>query len=158
MRSTRPAEGRGDRRTKTGTAQKPKYARTATSGRHKRRLKQILLIDDDAVQLGIREAVLKNAGFQVCVATTAESALAVLRAQPGEGIGAVITDHIMPRTSGAQFVRELRQYDAELPVIVVTGMAEAEDEYAALGVVFRQKPLPPQELIRLARSFVPEQG
>ena len=39
----------------------------------------MLLIDDNPLQLKVREAVLRNAGFQVSVATTAESALAMLR-------------------------------------------------------------------------------
>ena len=40
---------------------------------------QVLLVDDNPLQLSVREAVLRKAGFQVSVATTAESALATLR-------------------------------------------------------------------------------
>lgn len=112
---------------------------------------QVLLIDDNALQLSVRETVLRNAGFTVCVATTAESALATLRIL-GARITLVITDHVMPGRNGAQFVRELRQENDWVPVIVLSGLAEAESEYEGLNVLFRQKPVPPPELIALVRA------
>ena len=42
-------------------------------------MQRVLLIDDSPVQLHAREAVLRDAGFDVEVAATAESALALLR-------------------------------------------------------------------------------
>lgn len=117
------------------------------------RVSQILLIDDNPVQLSVREVVLRNAGFTVCVATTAESALATLRIL-GNRVSLIITDHIMPGRNGAQFVRDLRQQSMDVPVIVLSGLPEAEDEYGGLDIVFRQKPVPPPELIELVRSTI----
>jgi len=114
---------------------------------------QILLIDDNPVQLSVRETVLRNAGFTVAVATTAESALATLRVL-GDRVGLIITDHIMPGRSGAHFVRDLRKESDSVPVIVLSGLAEAEQEYEGLNVLFRQKPLPPPELIELVRETI----
>ena len=114
---------------------------------------QVLLIDDNPVQLKIREAVLRNAGFHVCVATTADSAMAMLHTLK-DRIGVVVTDHVMPVVSGSDFVRRLRGEQNWVPVIVLSGMAEAFTEYEGLEVVFRAKPLPPLELIELVhRSF-----
>lgn len=114
----------------------------------------ILLIDDNLVQLRAREAVLRNAGFETHIATTQETALAVLRSEVSAGIGAIITDHIMPGGGGAEFVRALRAAKPGVPVIVITGLAEAESDYRGLGVIFRQKPCPPEELIALVRSAI----
>jgi len=114
--------------------------------------KRVLLIDDDPVQLRVREAVLKGAGLPVDVATSADSALALLRSSSGSEISVIVTDHVMPGTSGAVFVRQLRDLRPGIPVIVISGMAEAEDEYEGLGVVFRTKPCPPPELIGLIQS------
>lgn len=111
-----------------------------------------MLIDDDPLQLRVREAVLRDAGMQVDVATTAESALALLRTEGGSKIGAIVTDHIMPGVSGAVFVRALREKKPDVPVIVISGLAEAEDEYAGLNVHFLLKPCPPPELIKLVRE------
>jgi DNA-binding response OmpR family regulator len=111
-----------------------------------------LLIDDDPLQLRVREAILRDAGIQVDVATTAESALALLRAETGRDTGVIVTDHIMPGATGDVFVRALRDLKPDVPVIVISGMAEAEDEYAGLDVFFRTKPCPPPELISLVRN------
>lgn len=114
----------------------------------------VLLIDDDPLQLRVREAVLRDAGLQVDVATTAESALALLRTDAGRSVGTIVTDHMMPGTSGAVFVRRLRELKADVPVVVISGLAEAEDEYGGLNVVFRTKPCPPPELIALVRELL----
>ena len=122
-----------------------------------KRVSQLLLIDDNALQLSVRETVLRNAGFTVSVATTAESALATLRIL-GDRISLVITDHIMPGRNGAELVRELRQENDWVPVIVLSGLAEAKSEYEGLNVVFRQKPIPPPEMIALVRSTLRTNG
>lgn len=121
------------------------------------RVTQVLLIDDNPLQLRVRETVLRNAGFSVCIATTAQSALATIRTL-GSRISLVITDHIMPGCDGAQFVRLLRQENDWVPVIVLSGLPEAEPEYDGLGTMFRQKPVPPQELIALVRESLEGKG
>ena len=63
-----------------------------------------------------------------------------------------MTDHVLPGASGADFVRQLREIKPAVPVIVITGLPEAESEYEGLGVIFRQKPCPPPELIALVRD------
>lgn len=117
-------------------------------------MRKVLLIDDDPVQLSVREKVLRGAGMEVDVATNADSALALARSGPGNDIGVVLTDHIMPGVSGAEFVRRLRQVNPSVPVVVITGMPEADQEYAGLDVHFRPKPFPPVELIALVRRLL----
>ena len=95
--------------------------------------------------------MLRNAGFEVSIATTAASALVLLRAL-ADRIGVVVTDHVMPVTSGSELVRAIRAENDWLPIIVLSGLPEAFVEYDGLNVVFRAKPLPPAELISLVRS------
>jgi DNA-binding NtrC family response regulator len=117
-------------------------------------LSQVLLIDDNPIQLRVRETILRGAGFQVSIATTAESALAVLKTAANK-FGVIVTDHVLPGASGADFVRELRRVDPTTPVVVVSGMPDVAEEYVGLNAVVRQKPLPPQELIELVRERMP---
>lgn len=119
-------------------------------------MSEVLLVDDNPLQLKVREAVLRNGGLQVTVATTAASALALLRAL-GDRIGVVVTDHVMPEASGSDLVRAIRAEDNWLPIIVLSGLADAVVEYEGLEVVFRVKPLPPAELIQLVRASL-DQG
>ena len=107
------------------------------------------------MQLSVRETILRDAGFQVSIATSAESALAVLRTA-GQHFGVIVTDHVLPGASGAEFVRQLRELKPDVPVIVVSGMPDVDDEYAGSNAVVRQKPLPPPELIQLVRAALDE--
>jgi len=66
----------------------------------------------------------------------------------------VITDHLMPGMNGSEFVRALRQTHSELPVLVISGLEEAEDEYAGLNVRFRLKPLLPDNLLDSVHQLV----
>jgi DNA-binding response OmpR family regulator len=118
-------------------------------------MKTILLIDDSEVQLAARKAVLESAGFNVITSTDALHALETLRS-PGNGkrVDAVITDHIMPHVSGAVFVRKLRETDAQVPVMVVSGLPDAESEYQGLNIIFKQKPIFAPELIGAVREML----
>ncbi len=116
---------------------------------------QVLLVDDNPVQLKVRELVLRKAEIETHVATNAPSALALLRSDVGrQKIGAVVTDHIMPKMDGVEFVKQLRAFNPGLPVIVISGLPDADQEYSDLNVIFRLKPCDPDELITLVKSVL----
>ncbi len=116
----------------------------------------ILLIDDNAVQAATRQAILKRDGYHVIAVLSPIRALEQFR-QNGfpEPIGLVITDHLMPEMNGATFTRELRKFAPKLPVMVISGLEEAEDEYRGLDVTFRMKPLQPQSLLANVDVLLP---
>ncbi len=112
---------------------------------------QILLIDDDRTQLGVREAILRASGFEVAIATSPASAVALLRAAPSE-FGLIISDHFLTGATGVDVVRQVRSFLPHIPIVIISGMPELEPEYEGLDVIVRQKPMPPPELIALVRS------
>lgn len=115
----------------------------------------ILLIDDNAVQAATRQAILKRAGFFVIAVLSPERALEQLRNQEyPTPIDMIITDHIMPGMTGAEFVKAVRAFDANVPVMVISGLLEAEDEYQDLGVQFRLKPLQPDDLLASVNRMI----
>jgi CheY-like chemotaxis protein len=115
----------------------------------------LLLIDDNAIQAATRQTILKRAGYIVFAVLNPERALEQLRNNDyPDTIDLVITDHIMPGMNGAEFVTRLREFSREIPVLVISGLAEAEEEYSALGVDFRMKPLLPQNLISTVQALI----
>ena len=121
--------------------------------------KTVLLVDDNPIQLSARQMVLNQAGFEVQVATSSESALSLLRSlSQSEKVGAVVTDHVMPNATGSEFVRLLREVNPSVPVIVISGLPEAEKEYEGMNVAFRQKPCAPPELISLVGAALVPKG
>lgn len=112
----------------------------------------ILLIDDNALQLCIRETVLRDAGFSVLTASTAAQALAFLSLSDDLRVDAIVTDHVMPGVRGSEFVQTMRAMQPHIPVIAISGLPEAESEYAGLNVTFLRKPCRPDELIRQLKN------
>jgi len=108
----------------------------------------ILLIDDNAIQAATRQTILQRAGYSVFAVLDPVRALAQIQANEfAEEIKLVITDHVMPRMMGVDFVREVRKSHPELPILVISGLEEAEEEYDGLDVLFRIKPLLPDHLL-----------
>jgi CheY-like chemotaxis protein len=113
---------------------------------------EILLVDDNDIQAATRKAILARSGHSVAVAQDGYQALQLL--EEARAVRLVITDHLMPRMKGPQFVAELRRRFPHLPVLVLSGLEEAEEQYVGLDVLFRVKPLPPDELLALTRSLL----
>lgn len=112
------------------------------------RLPEVLIIDDNPMQLSVREAVIRGAGFSVVTADSAEQALDLLGDREATaGLRVILTDHVLPGASGDVFVRQLRKFGPSVPVLVISGMDEAEPQYAGLGVIFLHKPCAPEDLI-----------
>jgi PAS domain S-box-containing protein len=104
--------------------ERPASSGTAGRGEH------VLYIDDDEVILAMAEALLRRAGYRVTCCTAAADALDRVRADPAS-FDAVVTDYTMPGLSGIDVVRALATLRADLPVIVSSGLANAELELAA---------------------------
>ncbi|GAU85492.1 two-component hybrid sensor and regulator [Bosea sp. BIWAKO-01] len=83
---------------------------------------RVLAVDDDALILMNTAALLEDLGHSVIEAASAREALEVL--DGGAKIDLVITDHAMPRMTGAQLAEIIRAKWPGLPIILATGYAE----------------------------------
>lgn len=117
---------------------------------------RILLVDDNYVQSATRRAILEGCGREVSIAPQGQRALELLEEPTAQEFGLVITDHLMPVMSGPEFVAELRRRDFKVPVLVLSGLPEAEAAYTGLDVIFRLKPFDPDSLIRLVQELLGE--
>ncbi len=116
----------------------------------------LLLIDDNAIQAATRQTILKRSGYHVIAALNPERALEQFRRSDLPApIDLIITDHMMPGMNGAEFVTQIRTISQDIPVLVISGLAEAEDAYTGLNVQFRLKPLMPDDLIACVREMLP---
>jgi CheY-like chemotaxis protein len=99
-----------------------------------------------------RRLILEKAHFSVVLAGDGLTALTKFKA--GEPFGMVITDHCMPEMGGPELVMKLREQSPTLPILVLSGLPEAELEYEGMDVSFRLKPIQPEELIDLTRTLL----
>ncbi len=80
-------------------------------------MKRLLAVDDDARMRRVLQILARKIGLDCVAASGADEALASFRAARCD---VVVTDLKMPGKSGIEFLRELREVDADVPVIVLT--------------------------------------
>lgn len=115
----------------------------------------ILLVDDNAVQASTRGAILERSGHRVAIASSGQSALEQLSsAEMQRDIGLIIADHLMPGMNGPEMVAEIRGRGLKVPVLVLSGLPDAESAYEGLDVTFCMKPCPPDYLISLVKKMI----
>jgi len=103
-------------------------------------MKRLLVVDDDARMRRVLQILAHKIGLESTTAASADEALASFRAEQSD---LVVTDLKMPDRSGIDLLRDLREIDAEVPVIVLTahGTVPTAVEAMKLGAVdYLQKP------------------
>ena len=113
----------------------------------------ILVVDDNPETLNMLADALGTAGLQVRRASSVLRALEALHdGSPRPAL--IITDLMMPQTTGWDFLKHLRAEETlrTLPVIVVTGAEPGTGE--TLADVVLRKPFDPLVLIETVRSLL----
>ncbi len=105
-----------------------------------------MLVDDEPEALRGFERMLRGAGYQV---ETFSSARAAVERVSAGGVHVVVSDISMPEMSGLELLRTIRNHDADLPVVLVTGLPAIESatdavEYGAFKYIV--KPVQPEDL------------
>lgn len=91
--------------------------------------KYILAVDDEPSMLRLLEISLRQAGYQPLTAKDGREALDLIRTRD---VDCVVTDLHMPRMDGLQLLKEIRQTDTDLPVIIVTAQGEVKSAIEAM--------------------------
>jgi CheY-like chemotaxis protein len=81
----------------------------------------ILCVDDEPNSLILRKLVLEKAGYRVLTASSGPQALEVLSANP---VNLVLSDQLMPGTTGTELARQVKTQFPALPVILISGVNE----------------------------------
>lgn len=92
-------------------------------------IKRVLAVDDEPSMLRLLEISLRQAGYQPITAKDGREALDIIRTQ---GVDCVVSDLHMPRMDGLQLLKEIRQENADLPVIIVTAQGEIKSAIEAM--------------------------
>ena len=92
-------------------------------------MEHILVVDDEAIIRTTLERILAEEGYQVTSVSTGTDALAHLAHNE---VGLILLDLNLPDTHGIEVLRQVKEIDPELLVIVVTGYASVESAVEAL--------------------------
>jgi DNA-binding response OmpR family regulator len=114
----------------------------------------VLIVDDDDTVAGVVVSYLERAGFRAKHVTDGQAALDIIRADPPD---LIVLDLMLPEVDGLEVCRRVRLSHPDLPVIMLTALAEAEDRIAGLEVGaddYVTKPFSPRELVLRIESVL----
>ena len=112
---------------------------------------RILVVDDSATTLEVLERNLTAAEYQVFITQAVPEAIEILKGTP---IDLVITDLKMPRVSGLDLVRHVRENFKDTEVMMITGYPSIEGAVTAVKTgaeEFLSKPFTDEELLSAVR-------
>lgn len=110
------------------------------------RKNRILVVDDAPTALDILERNLSSRGYQVLTASNVADAVKMLEQSP---VDLVITDYKMPKISGLDLVRHVRENYFDTEVIMITGYASVKGAVEAVKMgaeEYLPKPFTDEEL------------
>jgi len=100
---------------------------------------RILLVDDNKIVRDMLVDLVESLGYRADAAASGAEALALF---DRDRYGIVLTDLVMPGMSGWDVLAALRQRDAHIPVVIVTGSPIVGDPRASQpGVAVLKKPV-----------------
>jgi CheY-like chemotaxis protein len=117
---------------------------------------RVLVIDDEDGVRRIAGESLRRAGFEVVLAVDGVEAIAILRGGDTR-FDVVLLDMTMPRMSGVETCRMIKDLLPALPVILTSGYSEQDASSRFEGGViagFIQKPFLPSALVRIMHEAI----
>jgi DNA-binding response OmpR family regulator len=113
---------------------------------------KILVAEDDAIMMATIQYQLKKEGYEVNTANNGREAMLAFEQEIPD---LVITDIIMPYTSGLEFIGFIRSAHNPIPVLVLSALDEEDTVLEAFNLGaddFLTKPVKPGELsVRVKR-------
>lgn len=109
----------------------------------------VLVVDDEPMLRAVANRVLSRMGYEVIEAADGVEGLRLFK-QNRERVSAVVLDMTMPGMDGAEVLRQIRQCDADVAVIVVSGYDARNTAVARSldpAVEFLQKPFGVDDLV-----------
>lgn len=115
---------------------------------------RVLVVEDEPEVRAYLEVALVSLGYQIDVAQDGDEALACL-SRNGADYGLLLLDLVMPGKDGLETLREIRQFDTRLPIIVLSGASSPLKVVEAIkggANDFLPKPTSHEDLVRAIQN------
>ena len=120
----------------------------------------ILVVDDEERMRKLIKDFLTNKGYHILEAEDGEKALEIYQENKSK-IMLILLDVMMPKLDGWSVLRQIRQENKELPIIMLTARGEEQDELFGfeLGVdEYISKPFSPKILVARVEAILKRTG
>ena len=118
----------------------------------------VLVVDDEASNLASLEKIFQREGMRVFTADGAKAALELVRRHR---VQVVLTDLMMPGTSGAELLRALKEVSPDTEVVLMTAYGTVETAVQAMrdgAYDFVEKPLKRMTIVKSVRKAAERQS
>ncbi|WP_028318007.1 sigma-54-dependent transcriptional regulator [Desulfobulbus elongatus] len=118
----------------------------------------ILIVDDEPNYQIVLAEILRDEGYEVF---TADSGLAGLPIVHSTDLDLVVSDMKMPGMDGIEFLSKIKEFNRELPVILITAYAEVEKAVEAMRLgafTYLAKPFSNQQLLASVTKAIEHYG
>jgi CheY-like chemotaxis protein len=110
---------------------------------------KILVVDDSSTNIVLLEAILNGQGYEIETAQSVKEAFQIIKK---ENVNLILLDLLMPKVSGYDFLKEIKNNDntKNIPVIVVSATSDPESKKKSieLGAIdFINKPIDIQNFV-----------
>ena len=116
--------------------------------------KTILLVDDEEAIRHLGKTILEQKGYRVLTAEDGRETIEIFSEKKNE-IDLVILDLTMPHRSGGEVLRQLRQIEPKVSVIVSSGH-RTDHSLDLADILFLPKPYRPNDLLRMVTEALRE--
>ena len=116
--------------------------------------KRILIAEDSSVILNLTKKIL---GQQNYIIETVKNGVEVIDKFNSESYDLILMDIHMPKKDGMECASEIRQTNADLPIIAITGNANnySMEDFNAAGINdFLPKPLNYDEMLEMVNKYI----
>jgi DNA-binding NtrC family response regulator len=118
----------------------------------------VLVVDDEASNLASLEKIFQREGMRVFTADGAKAALELVRRHR---VQVVLTDLMMPGTSGAELLRAMKEVSPDTEVVLMTAYGTVETAVQAMrdgAYDFVEKPLKRMTIVKSVRKAAERQS
>ncbi len=118
----------------------------------------ILVVDDEPNYQIVLSELLRDEGYEVFTADSGTAALPIVR---DTDLDLVLSDMKMPGMDGIEFMRKIKEFNKDLPVILITAFAEVEKAVEAMHLgafTYLAKPFSNEQLLASIRKAIEHYG
>jgi len=116
--------------------------------------REVMVVDDEPDMSLVVKMSLEHAGYRANAFTSPAQALKHFKLN-ADRYGLVISDIRMPEMNGMELVAGIREFDASIPVILMSAFVTASDVDPGLNVAgLLEKPISREKLVKTVSKYI----
>jgi CheY-like chemotaxis protein len=114
-------------------------------------VRTILCVEDEPLQLQLRQMLFESAGYRVLQARSAKPAMELFRSQQ---VDAVVMDYWLSGTNGTAVAEEMKALRPRVPIVMLSGFPSLPGEGAIVDAWLRKAEAEPEDILNEVKRLM----